>query len=195
MQQAILDSSEFLQSIKAWLEPLGDGSLPSLNIQRSILVQLKKVGDIPFEAVVPYPSKPLLIATTINPQMDITKENLKESGLGKVIFFYTRSKRVQPEISRIANDLYDRWSRLILNQGASERQVQQRALDIRDDEDEEMDRSEDEQPAAQRRKRRDPGAQLLNRRVEERDAEDGEAKTTRLPSQIVSVIVVSDSHQ
>jgi hypothetical protein len=118
-------------------------------------------------------------------QMDITKENLRESGLGKIIFFYTRSKRVQPEISRLSNDLYDRWSRLILNQGASDRQVQ-RGIETRDEEDEDMDRSDDE-PPSQRRKKRDPGAQLLNRRVEERDAEDGDAKTTRLPSQIVSV--------
>jgi hypothetical protein len=44
MQQAILDSSEFLESIRRWLEPLHDGSLPSLNIQRSIMGQLKKVG-------------------------------------------------------------------------------------------------------------------------------------------------------
>ena len=39
---------------------------------------------------------------------------LKASGLGKIVNFYTRTKRVQPEITRQANQLIDKWSKPIL---------------------------------------------------------------------------------
>jgi hypothetical protein len=131
--------------------------------------------------------------------MDITKENLKESGLGKVIFFYTRSKRVQADIARLANDLYDRWSRLILNQGsAADRRAaaahRAEAAQQEDDEDDRGGESDDArgpERSTTGRKKRDPGALLLNRKVEDRDADDllaASSKTTRIPSQIVSPV-------
>ena len=44
----------------------------------------------------------------------IDKDILKASGLGKIVNFYTRTKRVQPDITRQANLLIDKWSKPIL---------------------------------------------------------------------------------
>jgi len=44
----------------------------------------------------------------------IDKDMLKQSGLGKIVNFYTKAKRVQPEINRQANLLIDKWSKPIL---------------------------------------------------------------------------------
>lgn len=46
---------------------------------------------------------------------------LKESGLGRVVIFYTKSKRVTSEVTRAANDLVSRWSRPIVKRSASYR--------------------------------------------------------------------------
>jgi transcription factor SPN1 len=47
---------------------------------------------------------------------------LKESGLGKIVLFYTKCKRVTPDIARIANDLVSTWSRPIIKRPASYRE-------------------------------------------------------------------------
>lgn len=46
---------------------------------------------------------------------------LKESGLGRVVLFYTKCKRVTPDVGRIANDLVSTWSRPIIKRSASYR--------------------------------------------------------------------------
>jgi len=46
---------------------------------------------------------------------------LKESGLGRVVLFYTKCKRVTPDIKRIADDLISTWSRPIIKRSASYR--------------------------------------------------------------------------
>jgi len=46
---------------------------------------------------------------------------LKESGLGPIVLFYTKCKRVTPEISRIAKELVSTWSRPIIKRSASYR--------------------------------------------------------------------------
>lgn len=46
---------------------------------------------------------------------------LKESGLGRVVLFYTKCKRVTPDINRIARDLISVWSRPIVKRSASYR--------------------------------------------------------------------------
>jgi transcription factor SPN1 len=46
---------------------------------------------------------------------------LKESGLGRVVLFYTKCKRVTPDIARIARDLVSIWSRPIIKRSASYR--------------------------------------------------------------------------
>lgn len=88
-QQSILDpETNFLEPVRFFLEPLSDGSLPAYNIQREIFQALER--------------------------LPMTKEALISSGIGKVIFFYRKSKRVDPKIKRQATKLMEEWSRPIL---------------------------------------------------------------------------------
>ncbi|KAJ8495049.1 hypothetical protein ONZ45_g13019 [Pleurotus djamor] len=95
LAQSIVDNN-LLQGVRRWLEPLPDRSIPALNIQREFFPLLKKMDYI--DSAV-----------------------LRESGLGKVVIFYTKSKRIQPDIARIANDLVSSWSRPIIKRSASYR--------------------------------------------------------------------------
>ena len=80
--------TNFLQSVKFFLEPLNDGSLPAYNTQRDL-----------FQALETLP---------------IDKETLLASGIGKVVFYYTKSKKPEIGIKRIAERLLADWSRPIL---------------------------------------------------------------------------------
>ncbi|RMJ23446.1 hypothetical protein PHISP_05672, partial [Aspergillus sp. HF37] len=77
-----------LEAVKFFLEPLDDGSLPAYNIQRDLMTALAK--------------------------LPINKETLVASGIGKVIVFYTKVKRVEPGIKRMAERLLAEWTRPIL---------------------------------------------------------------------------------
>lgn len=90
IQHAILDpETNFLQAVKFFLEPLNaDGSLPAYNIQREIFTALTR--------------------------LPVEKEALLSSGIGKVVLFYTKTKRAQPDIKRMAERLMGEWSRPIL---------------------------------------------------------------------------------
>jgi len=77
-----------LDAVKAWLEPLHDRSLPALNVQRQLLSMLRP--------------------------MQIESSALKSSGLGRIVFFYTKCPRVEPSIKRMASQLVSEWMRPIL---------------------------------------------------------------------------------
>ncbi|KAI5299545.1 Transcription factor iws1 [Ascosphaera atra] len=77
-----------LEAVKFFLEPLDDGSLPAYNIQRDLLNALSR--------------------------LPINKETLIASGIGKVVLFYTKSKRPEVGIKRLAERLLAEWSRPIL---------------------------------------------------------------------------------
>lgn len=86
---AILDpETNLLEAVRFFLEPLSDGSLPAYNIQRELFQALER--------------------------LPMTKEALISSGIGKVIFFYRKSKRVDAKIKRQATKLMEEWSRPIL---------------------------------------------------------------------------------
>ncbi len=107
VQDSILDpETNFLQSVKYFLEPLNDGSLPAYNIQRDIFNAL---GMLP-----------------------INKDVLLSSGIGKVVHFYTRSKRPQAGIKRIAERLVGEWSRPILKRtdDYKKRHIESRDFDV-----------------------------------------------------------------
>ena len=88
-QSALMDpETNLLEAVRFFLEPLADGSLPAYNIQRELFAVLAK--------------------------LPMTKETLISSGIGKVIFFYRRSKRPEPSIKRQATKLMEDWSRPIL---------------------------------------------------------------------------------
>ncbi|KAF8071879.1 transcription factor iws1 [Lyophyllum atratum] len=95
LAQSMIDNN-LLEAVRRWLEPLPDRSLPALNIQREFFAILRKMEFI--DGAV-----------------------LKESGLGKVILFYTKCKRVTPDISRMARELVSAWSRPIIKRSASYR--------------------------------------------------------------------------
>lgn len=87
--QAILDpETNLLEAVRFFLEPLTDGSLPAYNIQRELFAALAK--------------------------LPMNKDTLISSGIGKVIYFYRKSKRPEPAIKRQATKLMEEWSRPIL---------------------------------------------------------------------------------
>jgi hypothetical protein len=89
VQHSIVDpDTNFLQSVKFFLEPLNDGSLPAYNIQRDLFAALTK--------------------------LPIEKEALLSSGIGKVVLYYTKSRKPEIGIKRTAERLLGEWSRPIL---------------------------------------------------------------------------------
>lgn len=89
VQHSIVDpDTNFLQSVKFFLEPLNDGSLPAYNIQRDLFAALTK--------------------------LPIEKEALLSSGIGKVVLYYTKSRKPEIGIKRTAEKLLGEWSRPIL---------------------------------------------------------------------------------
>ncbi|EPQ54369.1 hypothetical protein GLOTRDRAFT_44118, partial [Gloeophyllum trabeum ATCC 11539] len=95
LAQSIIDNN-LLEGVKRFLEPLPDRSLPALNIQKEIFGILGKLEYI--DSAV-----------------------LKESRLGRVVLFYTKSKRVTPDVARTAENLVSKWSRPIIKRSASYR--------------------------------------------------------------------------
>ncbi|TCD64903.1 Transcription factor iws1 [Steccherinum ochraceum] len=95
LAQSIIDNN-LLEGVRRWLEPLPDRSLPALDIQKEFFPILRKME---------------FIDTNV----------LKESRLGRVVIFYTKCKRVAPDIARMANDLVSVWSRPIVKRSASYR--------------------------------------------------------------------------
>lgn len=87
LADSILDGN-LLESARMWLEPLPDASLPSFEIQREI-----------FSALETLPIKTI---------------HLRESGLGRVVLFYQKSKRPHPYIKRTADRLIGDWTRPIM---------------------------------------------------------------------------------
>lgn len=77
-----------LEAVRFFLEPLDDGSMPAYNIQRDLLTSIAK--------------------------LPIQKDALIASGIGKVVVFYTKSKRVERPIKDMAEKLLAEWTRPIL---------------------------------------------------------------------------------
>lgn len=104
--QALYDSildNNMLVSMKHWLEPLPDKSLPALNIQKTI-----------FDALQALPIK---------------TEHLRESGVGKVVLFYKKSKKPEDFIKVQANNLVSEWSRPIIRKSASHKTKRVKTVD------------------------------------------------------------------
>ncbi|KAL8490237.1 hypothetical protein ACS0TY_025465 [Phlomoides rotata] len=94
LQQEFLDHG-VLTLLKNWLEPLPDGSLPNINVRAAVL---KILNDLPIDLE----------------QYD-RKEQLKKSGLGKVIMFLSKSDEETTSNRKLAKELVDKWSRPIFN--------------------------------------------------------------------------------
>lgn len=87
LYDSILDNN-MLEAVRIWLEPLPDGSLPSFEIQKALLNELTK---LPIKTI-----------------------HLRESGLGKVMIFYQKSKKVDSGLKRIAEKLIGDWTRPVM---------------------------------------------------------------------------------
>ncbi|KAJ3693697.1 hypothetical protein LUZ60_009177 [Juncus effusus] len=94
LQQEFLDHG-VLTLLRIWLEPLPDGSLPNMNIRSAIL---KLLSDYPIDL-----------------EIDERREQLKKSGLGKVIMFLWKSDEETTANRKLAKELVDKWSRPIFN--------------------------------------------------------------------------------
>ncbi|XP_047981827.1 protein IWS1 homolog 1-like [Salvia hispanica] len=94
LQQEFLDHG-VLTLLKNWLEPLPDGSLPNINVRAAVL---KILNDFPIDLE----------------QYD-RKEQLKKSGLGKVIMFLSKVDEETTANRKLAKELVDKWSRPIFN--------------------------------------------------------------------------------
>ena len=89
IENAIVDpENNLLESVRFFLEPLNDGSLPAYNIQRELFQSLAR--------------------------LPIGKETLISSGIGKVVLFYQKCKKAELNIRRQAERLIGEWSRPIL---------------------------------------------------------------------------------
>ncbi|PIA61700.1 hypothetical protein AQUCO_00300912v1 [Aquilegia coerulea] len=94
LQLVFLDHG-ILCLLKNWLEPLPDGSLPNVIVRTAILQTLSE-----------YP---------IDLSVFIRREQLKKSGLGKVIMFLSMSDEETTSNKKLARDLVYKWSRPIFN--------------------------------------------------------------------------------
>lgn len=90
IQTQIVDpDNNILEAVRFMLEPADhDAALPNYKIQRELLQILSK--------------------------LNIGKEALVASGIGKVMLFYTKSIQPQPEIKRMAEKLTGEWMRVVL---------------------------------------------------------------------------------
>ncbi|XVF82380.1 hypothetical protein PTKIN_Ptkin16aG0042200 [Pterospermum kingtungense] len=94
-QQEFMDHG-ILSVLKTWLEPLPDGSLPNAIVRASILNILNEVLPIDMER-------------------EDRREQLKKSGLGKVVMFLLKSEEESPANRNLARHLTENWSRTIFN--------------------------------------------------------------------------------
>jgi hypothetical protein len=89
LKDTIVDPEvNLLESVRFFLEPLSDGSLPAYDIQKELFASLAR--------------------------LPINKDTLVASGIGKVIMFYIKSKKPELLIKRQAERLFTDWTRPIL---------------------------------------------------------------------------------
>lgn len=86
LQETLLNNN-ILTTIRTWLEPLPDGTLPSMNIRSGLLNILNSKYD------------------TVSP------EHLKPSKIGQVVMILWKHPQETPQNKRIAQDLIEKWSR------------------------------------------------------------------------------------
>lgn len=95
LHDSLLENN-ILLAIRFWLDPLPDGSLPSYEIQKNLIIILKDFN---------LPAK--------NQNGNFTKY-LKESGIGKLLIFYKKSKKVEFSLKKKVEQLLSDWSRPII---------------------------------------------------------------------------------
>lgn len=79
-----------LKEIKFWLEPLQDCSLPSPKVKKCLL-------DLLFN-------------------MKIHRIDLENSGIGKIVHFYSKNAKESKEVRRMAYNLVKKWKAMIIRE-------------------------------------------------------------------------------
>lgn len=85
--------------LKGWLEPMPDGSLPNSKVRTGVLSMLEKLN--------------------INCANEDHKEQLKRSGIGKLVMFLSKLPDETAANRRLAQSLVESWSRPILGYSRS----------------------------------------------------------------------------
>eukprot|EP00245_Coleochaete_scutata_P017006 TRINITY_DN8138_c0_g1_i1.p1 TRINITY_DN8138_c0_g1~~TRINITY_DN8138_c0_g1_i1.p1 ORF type:complete len:482 (-),score=170.27 TRINITY_DN8138_c0_g1_i1:359-1804(-) len=93
LQTEFLDRG-ILTLLKNWLEPLPDGSLPNITIRSALLTV---INELPIDME----------------YMD-RKEQLKDSGLGRIIMFFSKLETETVKNRKLAQELVHKWSRPIV---------------------------------------------------------------------------------
>ncbi|KAG9286585.1 hypothetical protein G9A89_005353 [Geosiphon pyriformis] len=94
LSETLLENN-IMEAIRAWMEPLPDRSLPPVEIQESMLSALDR--------------------------LPATLDQLRISHIGKVVRFYVICPRLSERIRRQAEELHNKWARMILNKSADYR--------------------------------------------------------------------------
>ncbi|PSC74366.1 transcription elongation factor (TFIIS) family [Micractinium conductrix] len=89
----LLDSG-LLGVLKAWIEPMHDGTLPNAKVRETVL---RLLHQLPVDC-----------------SLEDRKEQLKRSGLGRIVMFLFKVPDETPANRRLAKELVERWSRPIL---------------------------------------------------------------------------------
>ena len=121
MAESLVENG-MLEAVRRWLEPLEDHSLPALNIQRALFSILQSVSSSHHISS---------LCTDSYVQLSIDTPSLQSSGIGKIVFFYTKCKRVQPSITRAANHLVGEWMKPIIRRSNAATGKDQRVRDYR----------------------------------------------------------------
>ncbi|KAL7122753.1 hypothetical protein ACP275_01G063400 [Erythranthe tilingii] len=94
LQSEILDHGG-LSVLKTWLEPLPDGSLPCIDVRAAVLNVLNDIY--------------------IDWDESDRREQLKRSGIGKVVIFFSKSDEETRANRKVAKELVHKWGRIIFN--------------------------------------------------------------------------------
>jgi transcription factor SPN1 len=109
----LLDAG-LLGVLKAWIEPMPDGTLPNSKIRSSVLNMLTRLP--------------------VDCSYEDRKEQLKRSGMGRIVMFLSKLPDELPANRRTAQQLVEKWSRPILaprRDRAREEEEEQRILKAR----------------------------------------------------------------
>jgi transcription factor SPN1 len=86
--QDILLDDNILGVVRMWLEPLPDKTLPNISIRKRLLEVLKVIN--------------------------VDKNHLLESGIGKIVHFYSLNPKENVEIKRLALEIIQKWTRRVV---------------------------------------------------------------------------------
>ncbi|KAL7159873.1 hypothetical protein ABFS83_01G056400 [Erythranthe nasuta] len=104
LQSEILDHGG-LSVLKTWLEPLPDGSLPCIDVRAAVLNVLNDIY-IDWDEI-------------------DRREQLKRSGIGKVVIFFSKSDEETRANRKVAKELVHKWGRIIFNKSTRLEEMKQ----------------------------------------------------------------------